>query len=249
VRTRTRATDPVQVLVRNDPRQYDDLAPDWWQPRGRFAALHWLAEARAALVPPATRPGSLLVDVGCGGGLLAPRVTLRGHRYLGVDLTASATVAARSQGLDVVQGDAARLPLPDGGADVVVAGEILEHVPDLPAVTAEICRVLRPGGTLVIDTIAATRRARVSLVHLGERLPGGPPRGIHDPALFVDRRLLIREAARHGVPLTLRGLRPDPLAYLSWLAGRRSEVPMVPTRSTATVFTAVGIKSLAKEGP
>ena len=50
--------------------------------------------------------------------------------------------------------------------------------------------MLRPGGTLVLDTIAATRCAELVTVTMGERIPGGAPPGIHDPALFVDRDVL-----------------------------------------------------------
>jgi 2-polyprenyl-6-hydroxyphenyl methylase/3-demethylubiquinone-9 3-methyltransferase len=71
---------PVPTRVRNDPAQYDDLASQWWDPRGTFAMLHWLARARADLVPQATRPGAVLVDMGCGGGLLAPHVARLGYR-------------------------------------------------------------------------------------------------------------------------------------------------------------------------
>lgn len=76
------ATGP-RVLPRNDPRQYDDLAGEWWRPDGAFAMLHWLAEARAALVPPATRLDALLVDLGCGAGLLAPHLVGKGYRHVG----------------------------------------------------------------------------------------------------------------------------------------------------------------------
>jgi 2-polyprenyl-6-hydroxyphenyl methylase/3-demethylubiquinone-9 3-methyltransferase len=69
---------------RNDPRQYDDLAGEWWRPGGGFEILHWLAEARGALVPRAGRSGAVLVDAGCGGGLLAPHVRRLGYRHIGV---------------------------------------------------------------------------------------------------------------------------------------------------------------------
>jgi len=237
-----RATTGPAARARNDPAQYDDLVGQWWEPRGALAMLHWIAEARAALVPPATRPGAVLVDVGCGGGLLAPHLAGSGYRHVGVDLCASALGLASDHGVAAVRGDARSLPVADGAADVVSAGEILEHVTDLGAAVAEACRVLRPGGTLVIDTIAATRIARVLAVGVAERVPGGAPPGIHDPALFVDRRELVAHAARHGVALELRGLRPGALALLAWRAGRRERVPMVRTRSTAVLFQGVGVK-------
>jgi ubiquinone biosynthesis O-methyltransferase len=189
--------EPVRrPRARNDPAQYEELADEWWKPRGSFAMLHWLASARAALVPPPPRPGAILLDVACGGGLLAPRLHGTGYAHVGVDLSPSATRVARGHGLKhVLRGDALALPLRDETADVVAAGEILEHVADLPTVVKECCRVLRPGGTLIIDTIANTHVARVVAISIAERLPGGPPRDLHDPALFVDREKLMTECA------------------------------------------------------
>jgi 2-polyprenyl-6-hydroxyphenyl methylase/3-demethylubiquinone-9 3-methyltransferase len=141
----------MRLLPRNDPRQYDDLAGEWWRPGGGFEILHWLAEARGALVPRAERPGAILVDAGCGGGLLAPHVKWLGYRHVGVDLLRSCLEQSATRGVTPVNGDVTALPLADGSADVVVAGEILEHVTDLPGAVGELCRVLRPGGLLVLD--------------------------------------------------------------------------------------------------
>ncbi len=225
---------------RNDLRQYDDLVGEWWRPDGAFAMLHWLAAARAALVPPAARDGALLVDLGCGGGLLAPHLAGKGYRHVGIDLTASALAHAVGRGVHAVRADVTAVPLPDRCADVVVAGEVLEHVPDLAGAVAEACRLLRPGGLLVLDTIAATPLARVVAVTLAERLPGGPPPGIHDPALFVDRARLVAECARHGVALRLRGIRPSVSDLLRRLARPAAPVRMVPVPTSAVLFQAVG---------
>jgi 2-polyprenyl-6-hydroxyphenyl methylase / 3-demethylubiquinone-9 3-methyltransferase len=113
-------------------------------------------------------------------------------------------------------------------------------VPDLAAVVGEACRLLRPGGLLVIDTLAATALARLVAVTLAERLPGGPPPGIHDPALFVDRTALVRECARHGVDLRLRGIRPSLPDLLRWLRSGTGSVRMVPVPTTAVLFQAAG---------
>lgn len=227
---------------RNDPRQYDYLAAEWWKPGGKFAMLHWIAKARAELIPPARRAGAVLVDVGCGGGLLAPHLAGKGYRHVGVDLTASALRHAAEHGVRVVQGDATRLPLPDRCADVVSAGELFEHVTDLPGAVREACRVLRPGGVLVADTLNATRTARFVAVTVGERLPGVAPRGIHDPALFVPPARLVAECAGHGVSLQVRGVKPAAGPLLRWLVSRRGEVPIVPTRSTAILYQAWGVR-------
>jgi 2-polyprenyl-6-hydroxyphenyl methylase/3-demethylubiquinone-9 3-methyltransferase len=235
---------PAPIRPRNDIRQYDELAGEWWRPGGAFTMLHWLAAARARLVPPARRERAVLVDVGCGAGLLAPHVAGKGYQHVGVDLAASALAQAATHGVRVIHGDATALPLPDGCADVVSAGELFEHVPDLPAAVREACRVLRPGGVLVADTLNATRTARFVAVTLGERLPGGAPVGIHDPDLFVPPARLVAECASHGVSLRVRGVRPAALPMLRWLATRRGQVPIVPTRSTAVLYQAWGVRKL-----
>lgn len=233
---------PALALPRNDIRQYEGMADQWWQPYGQLAMLRWIAAARARLLPPAPRPGALLVDLGCGAGLLAPHAARLGYRHVGVDLVGTSLRLAAEHGVLAVRGDVQRLPVADGVADAVSAGEILEHVPDLPAVVAEACRVLRPGGTLVLDTIADTRLAKLVAVDIGERLPGGAPAGIHDPALFVNRARLLAEARRHGVRLTLTGMRPPLLGTLRWLARRDPDPVMRPTRSTAVLFQGHGLK-------
>jgi 2-polyprenyl-6-hydroxyphenyl methylase/3-demethylubiquinone-9 3-methyltransferase len=226
---------------RNDLRQYDDLADRWWDVDGPFAALHWIAAARRELIPPAPPGGGSLLDVACGGGLLAPHVPA-GYDHVGVDLVASALHRASAVGVAPVLADAGALPFRDGTFDVVVAGEILEHVPDVEAVVAEIARVAAPAGTVIVDTIADTVWARLSLVTVGERLPGGPPRRCHDPELFVDPGRLRQLFADHGVLLTLHGLRPAPLAYLRFVLTRRGSVPMRRTANLAGLYAGVGVK-------
>lgn len=239
-------------LPPNDPRQYDDLAGEWWRPDGAFAMLHWLAEARARLIPRAARAGAVLVDVGCGAGLLAPHVAGLGYRHVGVDLVRSALVQAADHGISPVNADAGAIPLVDACADVVAAGEVLEHLPDWPAAVAEACRLLRPGGTLVLDTLNATALSRLLAVRVAEMMPG-VPRGIHDPRLFVEPRALIAECARHGVPLEVRGVRPTVWGLARWLfrqavatsAGRlqgRGGLRIVPTWSTAVLYQGRGVK-------
>ncbi|MBQ1070399.1 methyltransferase domain-containing protein, partial [Micromonospora sp. D75] len=135
----------------------------------------------------------------------------------------------------------------DACAAVVSAGEVLEHVPDWRRAVAEACRLLRPGGLLVLDTLNDTLLARLVAVELGERLPT-VPRGIHDPRLFVDARALVAECARHGVSLEVRGVRPELGGTLAWLLRRmrggdrpaRTEPRMVPTWSAAVLYQGWG---------
>ncbi|WP_433213104.1 methyltransferase domain-containing protein [Dactylosporangium sp. CS-047395] len=232
---------PSPRRARNDPGQYDDLAGDWWRPGSPFSMLYWLARARARLIPPAERQGAILVDLGCGGGLLAPHVAGKGYTHVGVDLIVSGLEQAAAHGVAPVLADVRYLPFADGSADVVSAGELLEHVPDLEGTVAEACRILRPGGWLVLDTLADTALARLVAVRLAEGMFPAV-RGLHDPALFVDPRRLRDECARHGVPLDVRGVRPALPALARWLVTRRSAVPIVPTFSTAILYQGRGRK-------
>jgi 2-polyprenyl-6-hydroxyphenyl methylase / 3-demethylubiquinone-9 3-methyltransferase len=232
---------PSRQRARNDPGQYDDLAGEWWRPGSPLSMLYWLARARARLIPPATRPGAVLVDLGCGGGLLAPHVAGKGYVHVGVDLIVSGLEQSAAHGIAPVLADVRQLPFADGSIDVVSAGELLEHVPDMPQAVAEACRILRPGGWLVLDTLADTALSRLVAVRLAEALLPAV-RGIHDPALFVDPRRLQAECARHGVPLDVRGVRPALPALARWLVTRRNAVPIVPTFSTAILYQGRGRK-------
>src|SRR5918912_1002032 len=147
----------MRRLLRNDLAQYDELADQWWETSGESAALHWLAASRAEHIPPAPRPDAVLVDLACGGGLMAPHVARLGYRHVGVDLGVQGLRLAREHGVLAVRGSVLAVPLADRCADVVLAGEVLEHVEDDVGVLAECARLLRPGGFLVIDGLAAGR--------------------------------------------------------------------------------------------
>jgi 2-polyprenyl-6-hydroxyphenyl methylase/3-demethylubiquinone-9 3-methyltransferase len=235
----------VPIRPRNDPAQYDDLTDEWWPPYGRFAALHWLARVRAAKIPVPPFSGAPLLDVACGAGLLAPHLTgpLRGWRHMGVDLSQLSLRQARDHAVTPVVADALHLPYADDSLHCVVAGEVLEHLDDLEGACAELARVLAPGGTLVVDTIASTLFARIALVQIAEHVPGGPPNGIHRPDLFVDPGRLRRLLAAGGVRITeLQGLRPSVIDYVGWVFRWTPMVRMLPIRSTAGVYQAIGVK-------
>jgi len=225
--------------ARNHVGQYDDLCHEWSKPDGAFAALHWLAVSRRSLIPATIGQDEILVDLGCGGGLTCDGQGRYVH--IGIDLVTSALEIARSRGVQVVRGDVAVIPLADNCASVVVAGEILEHVADVDSVVSEICRVLRPGGTVVIDTLSEGRLATFALVTIAERLPGGPPRNIHDPHLFIAAGRLQALFAEHGVELRVWGLRPSVVDYVRFLTDRTRPVRMVRTGSTALVYQGVGM--------
>jgi 2-polyprenyl-6-hydroxyphenyl methylase/3-demethylubiquinone-9 3-methyltransferase len=204
---------------------YELSAQEWWNDRdGPMAPLHWMTPVRFDYF--ARAAGSLagrdVLDLGCGGGLLAERFATAGARVVGIDpLTAccrAAATHARAAALPIryVQMAGERLALADNSFDVAVAADVLEHVNDLPRVIAEVGRVLRPGGTFVFDTINRTWLSRLVLVWLGERVLKVVPCGTHDPARFIRPAELRARLTAAGMRLRqTRGLGP-----VGWWGGR-----------------------------
>ena len=169
-------------------------AEDWWDGSVRgLRQLRKLVPARFAYfdrIVPDWR-GLDVLDLGCGGGFMAEPLARRGAAVIGVDPCPQAVAAAarhaRGFGLDIDYrvGAGETLPLADAAVDVVVCVDVLEHVDDLDAVLAEVARVLRPGGLLLFDTVAATRLAAFVLVTMAERVLRLLPPGTHEPTRFV----------------------------------------------------------------
>jgi demethylmenaquinone methyltransferase / 2-methoxy-6-polyprenyl-1,4-benzoquinol methylase len=96
---------------------------------------------------------SVVVDLACGTGDMCIDLVDAGHRPVGVDLSYGMLAAARTSS-PLVQGDALRLPFPDGGVDGVTCGFALRNFVSLPPVLAELARVLRPGGRIALLDVA-----------------------------------------------------------------------------------------------
>ncbi|MFD5086254.1 methyltransferase domain-containing protein [Kitasatospora sp. NPDC058406] len=235
-----------------EPAEYDSWSTLWWQRRGPLAILHWCARTRAEHIPPARSPGALLVDVACGGGLLHPHIADKGYRHIGVDVSVRSAEVALRHGVDeVLIHDIHDIPLPDGCADVVVAGYCLEHVARPFDVIAECCRLLKPGGTLVMDTIAETFLARLSVITLGEGLPltWAAPKGSHDHRAFIAPRRIVEACAAHGVPVDVFGVVPVVRDLVSWSVGRGYGVRMRSGKSERILYGVAGVKPLQDGTP
>jgi ubiquinone biosynthesis O-methyltransferase len=183
---------PRPASNRNDLSIY--ASADWWDGKTRWLrTLQNLVPARFAYFDPIVgdwRNASVL-DLGCGGGFMAVALAKRGATVTGIDPSAGAIAAARGYAeannlkIDYRVGAGERLPFPDGGFDIVVCVDVLEHVENLERVLAEIRRVLRPKGLFLFDTINRTRIASFIMVTIAENVIRMLPRGTHDPALFI----------------------------------------------------------------
>ena len=225
--------DPAEVA------RFSAQAAEWWDARGPFAPLHKFNPARLAFVrdtaaarfgrdATARRPfqGLKLIDIGCGGGLLAEPMSRLGYDVTAIDASAenigTARAHAAEQGLDIAYRAATAEQLLEEGAgpfDVVLAMEVVEHVAD-PAEFLRTCaRLVAPGGMMITATLNRTLRALLLGKIAAEYVLRWVPAGTHDWSKFLKpeeiRTMLADE------PLTVEGpfgVAYDPLAD-RWSAG------------------------------
>ena len=216
-----------------DNEWYHRLGDAWWDPDGVIAPLHEINPIRIAYFCDAlgSLAGKRILELGCGGGLMAEEYARRGALVAGIDRSRPSLRVARQHAasgglsIDYVGSLAEQLPFPDGAFDAVVTADTLEHVEDVEQVVAEAARVLRPGGCFVYDTINRTWKSRLLLVWLPQRIFRIAPPDTHDYGRFIKPQELHALLARHG--LTNRETRGLPLqrhplvAALSYARTRR----------------------------
>lgn len=179
--------DPAEVA------KFDAAAARWWDPEGNFKTLHDINPLRLDFIDRrAGLDGSTVVDVGCGGGILAESMAGRGARVTGIDLAESALAVARIHLLETgreveyraisVEAFADEAP---ASADCVTCMELLEHVPDPASVVAACARLVRPGGHVFLSTINRNPKAYLHAILGAEYLLRMLPTGTHDYARFI----------------------------------------------------------------
>jgi 2-polyprenyl-6-hydroxyphenyl methylase/3-demethylubiquinone-9 3-methyltransferase len=228
--------------IRNDLGLYERHACEWWNEGHNFARS--LREVnRLCLEAIVTGIGDRLdgmtvVDLGCGGGLLAEPLAGMGARVLANDISLGSLRAARRHareggvdGLAVVHGDALRPPYADGCADVVLCADILEHIHDWRLVLHGAAALLRPGGRIFASTLNRTWQARWLGVHLAEGL-GYVPKGTHDPEMFITPQ----ELADQGLALGLRPGSAIGFAPRLWRTVMSRRLHMGPSASVAVEY-------------
>ncbi len=187
----------------------------WWD---EGDVLTQITPARFSYLRKAAGPlaGRRVLDLGCGGGMLAEPMARAGARVTGVDVSRPALKVAREHArrngleIDYRLAKAEQLPFDDETFDLVVAFDVLEHLDDLGKALGEVARVLRPRGRLVYDTVNRTLIARVVVIWIGEGLwPGGPPKGTHRWESFIKPAELVSLLSRKGmINVETRGFMP-----------------------------------------
>ncbi len=187
-----------------DPRELEkfaELAHRWWDPNSEFKPLHDINPLRLDWIDACVGlAGKRVLDIGCGGGILAESMAARGAAVTGIDLGDKALSVARLHLLEsrqkvdyrLVSAEALALEWP-GHFDVITCMEMLEHVPDPASVIRACATLVKPGGRVFMSTINRNLKAYLFAVIGGEYILNLLPRGTHDYARF----LRPAELARH----------------------------------------------------
>lgn len=196
-------------------------APDWWDPRGPLRTLHAINPVRLRYIDAAvTLSGKSVLDVGCGGGLLCEAMARNNARVTGIDASSAVIVTAKAhrdeQQLDIEYAVCTAEQFASEGVrrfDAVTCMELLEHVPDPPALLRACARLLEPGGSLVLATLNRTLKAYAAAVLGAEYVLRLLPRGTHDYARFIRPSELRRWLVAAGLDVVdISGVR-----YIPWL--------------------------------
>lgn len=173
--------------------KFDALATRWWDPNGDLKTLHDINPVRSQYVDERARlGGKQVIDIGCGGGILAEEMARRGAQVTGIDASESAITVAGLQQLR--SGSRVRYVhiLPEtyeashaGRFDAVTCMELLEHVPYPAALVASCARLVRPGGRLFFSTLHRTPLSYLAAVIAGEYVLGLLPKGTHRYERFI----------------------------------------------------------------
>ncbi|MDD2941477.1 MAG: bifunctional 2-polyprenyl-6-hydroxyphenol methylase/3-demethylubiquinol 3-O-methyltransferase UbiG [bacterium] len=188
--------------VRNDLSIYNTQASGWWDPASlAFRSLQSITVFRLEqlLSWVGDIEGKVVVDIGCGGGLMSVPLAQRGAQVTGFDLSEPSLAEARRHapaGAVFIAADARSIPFPDNSADIVILADILDHIADYDVVFAEVARILRPDGYLYVNTINRTWQSWLLAYQIGEMVRLIPP-GTHDFSLFIKPSELLEVAEQN----------------------------------------------------
>jgi len=209
--------DPLEL------QKFSELAHRWWDPTSEFRPLHEINPLRLewinALVP---LSGKRVVDVGCGGGILAESMAKKGATVTGIDLSEKALKVAELHSLEsgvpvryemIAAEDLAAREASQ--CDVVTCMEMLEHVPDPSAVVRACATLVKPGGHVFFSTINRNPKSYLFAIIGAEYVLRLLPRGTHDYAKFIKPAELSQFARHAKLEVTaIKGMTYNPITKI-----------------------------------
>ena len=179
-----------------DPQEiakFEELASRWWDPDSEFKPLHEINPLRLEYIDRrASLKGKTVVDVGCGGGILAESMALKGANVLGIDMgkaplsVASLHKLESGAELEYQQITAEELADKEAGKyDIVTCMEMLEHVPDPASVIAACSKLVKPDGHVFFSTINRNPKSYLFAIVGAEYIMQMLPKGTHEYNKFI----------------------------------------------------------------
>jgi 2-polyprenyl-6-hydroxyphenyl methylase/3-demethylubiquinone-9 3-methyltransferase len=212
--------DPAEIA------KFEGAAARWWDTSGDFRLLHDINPLRLDYIDQRAKlAGKRVVDVGCGGGILAESMAQRGAEVTGVDAAGALLTVARlhlaesGAQVDYVHSAPEEFAQAHPGEfDVVTCLEMLEHVPDPAATVAACARLVKPGGHVFFSTINRGPKSYAYAVLGAEYILGLLPRGTHDYARFIRPSELAAWARAADLDLAeINGMGFNPVDKRCWL--------------------------------
>ncbi|WP_374588212.1 bifunctional 2-polyprenyl-6-hydroxyphenol methylase/3-demethylubiquinol 3-O-methyltransferase UbiG [Ideonella dechloratans] len=233
-------------MVNADPQELDkfgELAHRWWDAEGEFAPLHQINPLRLDWIAAQARlEDAEVLDVGCGGGILAESMARRKAKVLGIDLSAKPLKVAQLHALEAgvdnlayrevaVEDLATERP---ASFDVVTCMEMLEHVPDPASVVRACAQLVRPGGWVFFSTINRNPKSFLFAIVGAEHVLKLLPKGTHEYARFIKPSELSAHIRAAGLSVEgFKGMEYNPLSKRYWLSADTSVNYLVACRKCA----------------
>jgi 2-polyprenyl-6-hydroxyphenyl methylase/3-demethylubiquinone-9 3-methyltransferase len=219
--TSTLNADPAELA------KFSELAHRWWDPESEFRPLHQINPLRLDWIKRlCPLQGCVVLDVGCGGGILSDSMARQGAQVTGIDLSSKALKVAQLHALEAgtpnvqyreisAEEMAAQQP---ATFDVVTCMEMLEHVPDPASVVRACAALVKPGGWVFFSTLNRNPKSFLFAIVGAEYLLNLLPRGTHEYAKMIRPSELARYTREAGLELQqTRGMGYNPITRRYWL--------------------------------
>jgi 2-polyprenyl-6-hydroxyphenyl methylase / 3-demethylubiquinone-9 3-methyltransferase len=238
-------TTAAATAVNADPAElakFSELAHRWWDPDSEFRPLHQINPLRLDWIQSQLPlAGKRVLDVGCGGGILADSMARHGAKVLGIDLSTKALKVAQLHALEAqtpnveyreVSAEALANEQP-ATFDAVTCMEMIEHVPDAASVVRACATLVKPGGWVFFSTINRNPKSFLFAIVGAEYVLNLLPRGTHEYMKFVRPSELAGYCRGAGLELMqTRGMEYNPLTRRYWLSADTSVNFLFATQKT-----------------